>query len=229
MGAPEASGGGQRQCGECSLCCTVLRVDALAKLGGIPCVQLADPLRGGGCRIHASRPAVCRRYRCLWLQGGLAEHERPDRLGAIVDLQAGGEGVRLSIRQAAAGVYDGSPALQAIAARFRASGPVEITDPDEPWSPRRPRRVLWPDGSETLATGDRLERRREGSLVEVRRAPRLERLLDRIRSRLQRRRLERILRRARPPWDAHARAARALVAGRQLGNPPGAPKPEEPA
>jgi len=194
-----------RRCGDCTLCCTVLRVDPLAKLGGIPCSQLADPAEGGGCAIHATRPAVCRAYRCLWLQGGLEEAERPDRLGAIVDLRPSAEGVRLSIRQAAPGAFDASPALQAVAARYRAGGPVEITDPDDPWSAERVHRVLWPDGSETRAAGERVEVWRDGELREVRRAPALERMLQRLRVAWQRRRLERRLRRARPPWDTHAR------------------------
>ena len=71
-----------RVCGTCSLCCTVLRVDPLRKLGGVDCVHQ----RGGeaGCAIHgrAERPALCGAYRCAWLKGQLDLADRPDRARA---------------------------------------------------------------------------------------------------------------------------------------------------
>ena len=67
--------------GDCSLCCQVLRVDELAKLGGVPCIH--QDVGAKGCSIHPSRPKICRAYRCLWLSGGLAEADRPHRLGAV--------------------------------------------------------------------------------------------------------------------------------------------------
>jgi len=74
-GSPEAPRGSdaaaERRCDACSLCCTVLRVDALSKLGGLPCRHLGPP--GTGCGIHTRRPGICRAYRCLWLQGGLED------------------------------------------------------------------------------------------------------------------------------------------------------------
>lgn len=151
-----------RSCGSCSLCCTVLRVDELAKPAGRDCIQQrAD----GGCAIHATRPTICRAYHCLWLQGGLEEDERPDRIGAVVDLEATGVGVRLSIREARPGSFDASPALQAIAERHRSSMPVRITDTGDVADPDRPFRVLLADGVEQRVAGLRVETWRAGKRI----------------------------------------------------------------
>ncbi len=153
----------RRSCGTCSLCCTVLRVDELAKPAGHDCVHQ----RGrSGCAIHSTRPSICRGYRCLWLQGGLEDDERPDATGGIVDLETTGVGLRLAIREARPGSFDASPALQSIAERFRASMPVRITDTGDVGDPDRPFRVLLADGVEQRVAGLRIEVWREGRLVE---------------------------------------------------------------
>jgi len=148
-------------------------VDPLRKLGGTPCVhQRLDTEEArvhGGCRIHATRPAICRAYRCLWLQGGLAEEDRPDRLGAVLDLVAVGAGARLEIREAEPGAFDASPRLQALAARYRRTVPVRITDVADPLDPDRPFRVLLPDGDEHRVHGDRTTVWRGGRRVAERR------------------------------------------------------------
>lgn len=161
-----------RACGECSLCCTILRVDELGKPAGRDCVHQ----RGTeGCGIHATRPPICRAYRCLWLQGGLEDDERPDRTGGIVDLETMGVGLRLAIREARPGAFDASPALRAIAERYRGSMPVRITDVGDPLDPDRPFRVLLADGVEQRIAGTRVEVFRGGQLVETRRLMGLER------------------------------------------------------
>ncbi|MCA9509275.1 MAG: hypothetical protein KC560_01135, partial [Myxococcales bacterium] len=146
-----------RVCGTCSLCCTVLRVDPLRKLGGVDCVHQ----RGGeaGCAIHgrAERPALCGAYRCAWLKGQLDLADRPDRLGATVDLVAPGGAPVLAIVEARRGAFDASPRLQAIAARFRASMPVRITAAADALDRGLPSRILRPDGSELRVRGDRVE------------------------------------------------------------------------
>ena len=89
-----------RKCGSCSLCCTLLRVDELAKLGGTPCVhQRAED----GCSIYSRRPAICQSYRCLWLRGGLELADRPDRLGAVLDLGSRGGFPELVVHEAEPG------------------------------------------------------------------------------------------------------------------------------
>ena len=117
-----------RSCGECTLCCTLLRVDELRKLGGTPCPALRAAPAAPGCGIHATRPAICRAYSCLWLAGGLDPGDRPDRLGAVLDVATEGGVTRLRVHEARPGAYDGSPRLREIVARYRESMPVRIAD-----------------------------------------------------------------------------------------------------
>lgn len=166
-----------RSCGTCSLCCTVLRVDELAKPAGRDCVHQRGTR---GCGIHATRPAICRAYRCLWLQGGLEDDERPDAIGGVVDLETTGIGVRLAIREAMPGRFDASPALRAIAERYRGSMPVRITDTGDVNDPDRPLRVLLANGVEQRIAGTRIETLRDGETVEARAMPWLDRLARRI-------------------------------------------------
>jgi hypothetical protein len=171
----------QRACGECTLCCTVLRVDELGKLGGAPCRHLRS--QGSGCSIHPTRPRICRAYRCLWLRGSLLEGDRPDRLGALLDLREAGGWPHLAIREAEPGAFERSPRLREIAAAYRGSIPVRITDAGDVMNPEKPYRLLLPGGEEHRVTGDVLEVWREGERVETRRRPWLERALRGIGSR----------------------------------------------
>lgn len=177
-----------RSCGSCSLCCVVLRVDELAKLGGEPCRYLRA---GAGCGIHARRPGICRAYHCLWLGGGLEAGDRPDRLGALLDVVAVGETHRLEIREAEPGAFDRSPRLRAIAERYRATMPVRITDVAAPLDPDAPFRVLLPDGEEQRVRGERVTVWRDGRPVSERRLPWLERRVRRLVLAWRRRRLAR--------------------------------------
>ncbi len=175
-----------RTCGPCSLCCTVLRVDELKKLGGVDCVhQRAE----GGCGIHPTRPDICRAYSCLWLGGGLGDDDRPDRLGAVLDVVARGGEPWLDIREAQPGVFDTSERLQEIAAEFRVSMPVRIGDTASVLDADRAFRVLLPGGEERHVAGDTTIVRRDGQPDETLRLPLLERGLRRLRLRWQRWRL----------------------------------------
>jgi hypothetical protein len=172
-GEAEASG---RACGACSLCCTLLRVDELAKLGGTRCVhQRAE----GGCAIHPRRPAICRRYRCLWLSGALEDADRPDRLGAVLDLASRGGLPELVVHEREPGAFDASPRLREIAERYRASMPVRVLGSEGVLDPDRPFRLLLPGGEEQRIAGDRIEVWRDGARVGTRRAPWLERAVRR--------------------------------------------------
>ena len=166
-----------RSCGTCSLCCTILRVDELAKPAGSDCVHQRGP---NGCAIHATRPPICRAYRCLWLQGGLEDAERPDATGGVVDLEPTGVGLRLAIREARPRAFDESPALQAIAERYRTSMPVRITDTGDVTDPDRPFRVLLADGVEQRVAGERIDVYRSGVLIDSRRLPWIDGLVRRI-------------------------------------------------
>ena len=179
-------GNGVRACGECSLCCTVLRVDELAKLGGTPCRHQRG---GGGCGIYEERPGICRAYRCLWLGGGLRDGDRPDGLGAVLDVVSTGGSVWLEIREAAPGAFARSPRLQEIAAEYRRSMPVRIGDTADVLDADRRFRVLLPDGEERIVAGEYTTRIRPGQPDTTVRLPRLERWLRRVSLAFRRRRV----------------------------------------
>ncbi|TCP34220.1 YkgJ family cysteine cluster protein [Sphingomonas sp. BK235] len=100
-----------RDCGDCTVCCTTLKVDApgLRKPAGVPCVHLG----AGGCGIHAERPGICRAWFCAWRRlAELPEAARPDRSGLLVSINYVREprncleGVSIMVRQ-----LDGSTAI----------------------------------------------------------------------------------------------------------------------
>ena len=166
-----------RACGPCSLCCTVLRVDELRKLGGSPC---AHQRAGGGCSIYERRPGICRAYRCLWLAGGLRDDDRPDLLGAVLDVVSSGASAWLEIREAAPGSFARSARLQEIAREYRDSMPVRISDTADVLDPDRRFRVLLPGGEERIVAGELTTLVRPGRPDTTVRLPRLERWLRRI-------------------------------------------------
>jgi hypothetical protein len=170
--------GAERECGDCSLCCTLLRVDALRKLGGVDCVH--QDVAGPGCAIHARRPGICRRYACLWRRGSLDVDDRPDRLGAVLDLVAHGATIRLEIHESAPGVFDRSARLQRIASQYRDGMPVRISDAGDVLDADRPSRLLLPGGEEQVVRGEWTESRRLDGVVSRRRLPAFERLVRRI-------------------------------------------------
>ena len=133
-------------------------------------------IAGAGCAVYAARPNVCRAYRCAWLAGALHDDDRPDRLGAVLDLVSRAGGIRLVIRQAEPDAFDRSARLQAIAEEMRRSMWVEIRDVEDVLDPERPFRVLQPGGDELRMRGDRVEVVRAGRVIERRRLPWLERI-----------------------------------------------------
>ncbi len=173
----------ERSCGECTLCCTVLRVDALRKLGGLACTHLVS--EAGGCGIYQDRPRICRSYRCLWLQGGLEEDDRPDRLGAVLDLVSEVGTPRLAVRELTPGASDENPRLRAIIGRYRAAIPVRISDVRAVMDPNAPFRVLLPENEEHRVAGDVREVWREGERVKRSRLPLTERVARRLITRFQ--------------------------------------------
>jgi len=80
---PSAPPKAQRQCGDCTACCTVMGVRSLNKSAGQPCAHLAS----SGCGIYSTRPEVCGAFTCLWLadtKGVLDDSHRPDRIGLVL-------------------------------------------------------------------------------------------------------------------------------------------------
>ena len=76
---------GDRACGDCMACCTVLTVDTpdFKKPGGTPCQHLV----ARGCGIHAQRPPICRTWFCAWRRvAAMPDEARPDRSGLLVSI-----------------------------------------------------------------------------------------------------------------------------------------------
>ncbi len=71
----------QRQCGECTACCTALPVVELHKPRHVSCPQLCRH----GCAIYSSptKPKICADFECEWLRGNVEQENRPDMLGVI--------------------------------------------------------------------------------------------------------------------------------------------------
>lgn len=193
MKADEHHPGSPRRCGSCSLCCTLLRVDELAKPAGIPCEKLRE---GGGCGIHPSRPGICRSYRCAWLEGRFDESDRPDLLGALVDFLPRGGGLELVIVEARPGAFEGSPRLQAIADAHRETLTVRVSDTLAVDDPDRPYRLLLADGEEHRVRGEQVTVLRDRVEVGQIRLPWLERRVRRLAIAWRRWRMARTRRRA---------------------------------
>ena len=70
----------RRRCGNCTACCLVLQVPELGKPRDIAC-----PHAGNGCKDYDHRPASCRSYRCMWLDGFLDQRDKPNRIGIVLD------------------------------------------------------------------------------------------------------------------------------------------------
>jgi len=185
-----------RVCGDCDACCTVLQVKELAKPGGVPCLQLRE--QGPGCSIHATRPGICRSYTCLWLSGGLDEEDRPDKLGAILDVVSRGLPT-LRVHELREGAYEASQRLREISERYRAAMPVRIGDSERSLDPDRPYRVLLPGGEEQRVRGEEIEVWRDGRCFEKRRLPWLERKVRAASLCFQRVRWRRLTQQARKP------------------------------
>ena len=74
-----------RECGDCVVCCDVLKIDtpALSKPAGALCRHNT----GQGCAIHATRPEICRSWFCGWRRNAsLPQTARPDLSGLLVSL-----------------------------------------------------------------------------------------------------------------------------------------------
>ncbi len=73
-----------RECGECNACCIWLKGDAYGhEFGkGKPCNFLKN-----NCSIYETRPEVCKKYQCAWLQGLFPESLRPDKSKVLISVE----------------------------------------------------------------------------------------------------------------------------------------------
>ena len=75
-----------RDCGACTVCCTVLALDALNKPSGVTCSHCEK-----GCLIHPNRPQACRDFYCAWRMLEIFPDDwRPDLSGVFAQLEEDG-------------------------------------------------------------------------------------------------------------------------------------------
>lgn len=70
-----------RDCGGCTLCCTLLSVQDINKQAREECRYVCED----GCSIYDRRPHSCNRFNCLWLKGDVPERAKPDKVGVVFD------------------------------------------------------------------------------------------------------------------------------------------------
>lgn len=83
---------GERQCGDCTLCCKVMAIEELAKRANIWCPH-CDPRHG--CLVYAGRPAECRSFDCLWLiDDRFGQHWKPNKSKLVLTTSRDGIEIR---------------------------------------------------------------------------------------------------------------------------------------
>ncbi len=76
-----------RSCGQCTVCCRVLEIEALGKPAGVLCRHNT----GNSCGIYEERPEACVQWHCLWRRiSALPDALRPDRSGVVFSLEREG-------------------------------------------------------------------------------------------------------------------------------------------
>ena len=109
-----------RSCGDCSLCCKLIRVDAFAKPPGVWCPHCAPG--GGGCRIYDSRPAECRDFYCAWLASPtLGEEWRPSRCKLVLRVESDGRLIAVHVDPSDPAAWRREPYFRTLK-RFAAQG-----------------------------------------------------------------------------------------------------------
>jgi hypothetical protein len=119
----------ERSCGNCTLCCKLLRVPELAKPAGEWCSACR---RGQGCGGYARRPPSCRNFECFWLlDDGFPDELRPDRCGVVIAFNDDPDSVVLHVDPARPGALAEEPAAALVPVLLRHYRQVCIACGDE--------------------------------------------------------------------------------------------------
>ena len=70
-----------RDCGGCTMCCKLIGVPAMEKPPGQWCSECEIAV---GCKIHETRPQMCRDFLCAWAQGIAPLNAKPDRTRVVL-------------------------------------------------------------------------------------------------------------------------------------------------
>lgn len=76
-----------RVCGDCRLCCRVLKVDEKASGFEKPQGRWCEHAGPGGCAIYDRRPKPCVTFLCAWLNGAFGDLDRPNLVHLVVALE----------------------------------------------------------------------------------------------------------------------------------------------
>jgi len=69
------------KCGNCTLCCTLLKVDKINKPAGVMCKHCSTK-----CDIYKDRPKACKEFTCAYYQmNKVSERLRPNNCGVIFE------------------------------------------------------------------------------------------------------------------------------------------------
>lgn len=131
-----------RECAPCTLCCTAKGVADLGKLSGQGCEYLCQT----GCVIHGCHPEACSDYHCAWSANILCESDRPDLIGAVLDIIACPKGVHptghmVQVSPATPGVIPPGRTRELIDT-YLARDEIVLISGKEGWTGQ----VLYPDG-----------------------------------------------------------------------------------
>jgi len=72
-----------RECGDCTLCCSVYAIAAFDKPPGPACSEVCST----GCSIYEVRPDECKWYWCLWSMGAMDIDDSPLALNVAFDFE----------------------------------------------------------------------------------------------------------------------------------------------
>ena len=109
----------KRDCGGCTVCCTILAVNGMTEAGE-PCKNQCE----AGCAIYAERPRPCRSFDCLWRLGVGEEDDRPDKSGVMFTpprFSQMTQGAVSAAMETTAGAAEG-PGIAQVIADIRATG-----------------------------------------------------------------------------------------------------------
>jgi Fe-S-cluster containining protein len=96
-----------RECGTCTLCCKVMRVDELESPAGQWCKHCSP---GKGCGIHATRPPVCREFFCIWMyKKEIGPEWKPEKSKIILTLEGDGARIAAHVDPSFPGAWRRSP------------------------------------------------------------------------------------------------------------------------
>lgn len=119
----------RNDCGDCTYCCKVMKVQELNKAANTWCIHCN---KGQGCAIYKERPESCRVYECLWLRSQafeqpLAPSLRPDRSRVVIGTLNQGNDVVLYVSPEARDAWQEPAFAEAMALFFSRGVAVHVS------------------------------------------------------------------------------------------------------